>query len=374
MHKILINDIGYIQGNSRIPVISKIKYWQKNNCKITIFCTKEAKLNYKKHLSSINYITIPCASNTSNRVVLICEYVKRNIVALFYINKVKNKFNVVYSISAVLDLLLFPFILKYFDEKFKWCVVFDNTVPFGGVGNKFIRMLAYIFFKFSLILLKKADSIFAISEDLKQYLLKRNFNYRNVVVTENGVEVDLIKEAKQNEKYNIDALFIGRINETKGIYDLLKVLQIVRKKYPNFRLAMMGRGDKASEKQFKNTIIKNKFEENIQILGYKSGIEKYNITKSSKLFLFLSPNESYGVALLEAVCCGLKAVVYELEPYKNIYLNDEVIMVTKNDYKKAATEVLKIINSNNFENKMGLRLLNKFSWDTIADIEMINFI
>ena len=49
MREILINDIGYVSGNSRTPIISKIKYWQKSDCKITIFCTKEAESNYEKH-------------------------------------------------------------------------------------------------------------------------------------------------------------------------------------------------------------------------------------------------------------------------------------------------------------------------------------
>jgi len=373
MHEILINDISYTPNSNRMPIISKIKYWQKRDYKVTILCTKEAKLNYKEYLSNINYILIRYSTNASNRIVLVCEYTKRNIVALFYINKIKNRFDVVYSISAVLDLLLFPFILKYFDKRFKWVVVFDNIVPLTDSGNRFIRLLTWLFFQISLVLLKKVDKVFTISKDLKDFLTKRYFKKDKIVVTGNAVEVELIKQAKKSSKYNIDALFIGRVNETKGIYDLLKVLQIVREKYPNFQLAIMGKGDKASEKRFKNEIVKNSLKKNIQLLGYKFGIEKFNIIKSSKLFLFLSPSESYGVALLEAVCCGLKAVVYELKPYKKIYLNNEVIMVKKNDYVKAASEVLKIIESTDFENWKGALLLDKFSWSQIADIEMGEF-
>lgn len=373
MQKILINDIGYILGNNRTPIISKIKYWQKDNCKITIFCTKEARINYEKHLSNVSYITIPYASNAFNRIVLIFEYAKRNIIALFYVNKVKDKFDVVYSISAVLDLLLFPFILKCFDKKFRWCVVFDNTVLFNGEGNRLIRLLAWGFFKISLILLKKTDSIFAVSEDLKQYLLKRNFNHRNVFVTGNAVEVDLIKRAQKNVSYNIDALFIGRVNETKGIYDLIKVLQIVREKYPNFQLAIMGRGDESAEKKFKNEIIKKNLDENVQFLGYKYGLEKFSIIKSSKLFLFLSPSESYGVALLEAVCCGLKAFAYDLPAYKEIYKNNEILTFKKGDFRSVASAIIKTFDKKDFGNPRSKLFLNRYSWDRIAKIEFDNF-
>ena len=114
MQKILINDLGYVTGSNRAPTISKIRFWQKSDYRITILCTEKAKSIYEKHLSRITYMSIPYASDASNRLLLIYEYAKRNIIALFYLNKVKNEFDVVYSISAVLDLLLFPFILKYF--------------------------------------------------------------------------------------------------------------------------------------------------------------------------------------------------------------------------------------------------------------------
>jgi glycosyltransferase involved in cell wall biosynthesis len=373
MKNILINDISYSNHAVRNAIISKIKYWQKHGCSFTIFTSTAGVNFYRKHLQSVNFVVLPYAEECPSKFLWIFEYLKRNLVALFFINNLRDKFDIVYSISSVLDLAIFPYGLKIFDRKIKWIVLFENTVSLNDPGNKLIRFLSWIFFHLSLFAFRKADLLLPISDSLKEYLISKKFKNNRLIVSGNGVEVDLIRRARKDNKFNIDALFIGRINETKGIYDMLKVLQIVRKKYPNFQLAVVGMGDKATEKQFKNEIIKKNLGKNIQLLGYRSGIEKYNIIKSSKLFLFLSTRESYGISLLEAVCSGLKAVVYELVPYKKIYLNNEVIMVTKNDYVRAANEVLKVIDSNDFENKRGPLLLDKFSWDTIADIEGESF-
>lgn len=368
--KILVNGLTIEEGNL-VPLLSKIKIWQGKGGEVSIVGNKDLKEQIEK-LSILKkeykFIELTGTRKIKDKFHLIFEGLKRNLRLAKTIKDYGN-FDIVYSISSVLDLILFPFFLKIANKKIKWATVFDNIVPLDDSGNRVVRFLAWAFFHLSLILLRRVDYIFVISKDLKDYLSQKGFDREKIILTGNAVEVDLIKKARRNKRYNIDALFVGRINEAKGIYDMLDVLKIIKKKYPNFQLAIIGRGDATTEKKYKKEIKNRELEKNVQFLGYKTGLEKFNIIKSSKIFLFLSRSESFGVALLEAVCCGLKAVVYELEPYKKIYLNNEIIMVAKNDYAKAANEVLKIVESSDFENKKGKLLLHKYSWDAIAKKE-----
>ena len=375
MIKILINGVTLEEGNI-VPLLLKIKTWQTMGCIISIIGSQKLRERIKEInilIKEYNFIELYKANSTKNKIYFIFESIRRNLILIKNI-KYYNNFDLIYSISSVLDLIIFFYFLKILNRKIKWTTVFDNIVSIGEKRISIIRVLALLFFHLSLALIRQADYIFVISEDLKNYLIRRQFDNKKIILTGNGVEVDLIKKSKKLNNYNIDALYVGRINETKGIYDMLKVLKIVKKRYPNFNLSIMGRGDVSSEIKFLRLIKEKKLEDNIKFLGYKTGLEKFNIIKSSKIFLFLSKSESFGVALLEAVCCGLKAVVYELEPYKKIYLNNEVIMVTKNNYSKAADEVLKIIDRSDFENKKGKLLLNKYSWDVIAKKEYEAFI
>jgi glycosyltransferase involved in cell wall biosynthesis len=371
--KILINGVVEGEGDIIAGWFLKIKNWQTLGVDITFFGNDfyRKKLQRSRMFKPFKFIELKNTKpmSSANKFLFLFEALRRNFFALFYINKLKNKYDLIYSLSSTLDFVILPFFLKKNDKKIKWVTVFDNTVPFTIPGNKIIRFLAWLFFQISLILLKKADLIFTISNDLKNYLLKKGFPRKQIVVTGNGVDVDLIKRAKKDKKYNFDTLFVGRINEDKGIYHLLEVVNIVKGGKPRFQLAIMGRGDEATEKQFKYTIKKRGLEKNIRFLGYKTGFEKFSILKSCRCFLFLSLNESFGVALLEAVCCGLPAIAYDLPPYKNIYKNNEVAFFKENDFHSIAQKLIKILNQKPKENVSGKQLLNQYRWDRIAKIE-----
>lgn len=369
--KILVNGIT-LEGANIVPLLSKIKYWQGKGAKITIFGNEILKqqIDSLRLIKKYNYIVLKDTNRLKNRIHLIFEGLRRNLRALFYLSKLKDKFDLVYSISSVLDLLLFPYILKKVDNKIKRVSVFDNTVPFLYSGDILINFLAWFFYQISLIFLKDSNYIYVTRPEVKEHLLKKGFKKDQLIITGSTIEMGLVNTSKKNDKYNIDALFVGRINEAKGIYDMLQVLTIVKRKYPNFQLALMGIGDERIMRKYKDKIRKIELERNIQFLGYKTGLEKFNIIKSSQCFWFLSHTESYPLAPMEAVCCGLKTFVYDLPAY-NMYKNQELTIVKKRDYAAVAKKVTEIFAKKEFENKRGKLLFEKicWSWDDIAEIE-----
>ena len=369
--KIIFNGLTFDEANV-IPIALKMNNFQKFGCDITIFGNEnlEKKINATGILQNYRLLKFSIKIETRGKINFLFESIFRNIVAIKYIRKVRRKYDVIYSFS-VLDSILFPFILKIFDKKIKWVAVFDNVVPLNDPGNKIIRFLAWIFFKISLKLLKRADRIFVISDDLEKFMLQKGFKREKIILSTNGVENDLIKKAEVDEKYNIDALFLGRINETKGIYDTLEVLNIVRGKYPDFQLVIMGEGDETTKHQFKRRIKNMDLENNVQFLGFRTGQEKFNIIKSTKCFWFLSVSgsESFGVALLEAVCSGIPAFAYDLPQFSRIYQNGEIDISPKSDYKLVAQKVIKLFENGNLSNERGKMLLDKYSWEHVAEIE-----
>ena len=355
-----------------IPLVNKIKYWQKSGYFVTVLASHKIilKLRAEKSLTPIKTILIDGRVETSNKVGFTLECLRRNIISLKYIKEIERvKFPIIYTISSVLDLVLLPYILKLRRNEFIWLTVFDNTVPFTGTGNKLIRLLNWLFFKLGTRIIKKADKIFAISEGLKQYLVKKGFRKDQIVQTGNGVEVDLIKKAKKIESIKIDALFTGRINEAKGIYEMLKVLRIVKRKFSNFKLAMMGDGDEKTLQNFRDRINEMKLSDNIVFLGYKVGQEKFDLIKSSKSFWFLSETEGFPQALMEAVSSGLKCFVYYLPAY-DYYKNNELCIFDQKDSRAVACAVIDLFDKKDFNNKAGRALLSTFSWLRFARIEL----
>jgi len=372
--RILINGIT-LEGANIVPLLLKVREWQSTGSEVTFLGSADLEQQILSIgiITGYRFINLNNCKKWKNKIRFILEAFKRNLLAVFLLKDLIGKFDVVYTISPVLDLILLPYLLKKTDKHLKWVTVFDNSVPLivdnrFVAGNKVIRLLSWIFYKISLFLLRSADYIFVIKPELQAYMLKNGFSGSRLVITGNGVEKNFIINAQVRKDYNIDALFIGRINEAKGIFDLLKVLIRVKEKYPNFQLAIMGRGDEIIETKFKRNIKDFGLEKNVQFLGYKIGQEKFDIIRSSKIFLFLSETESVPIAPLEAVCSGLKTIVYDLDAY-NMYHNEEVIIFKKNDYVSVADRVLEIFDNKDFDNEKGKLLLDNYSWDKIAKIE-----
>ena len=371
MQKILINCITMDAANLA-PLHAKISYWNKQNFKITIIGSQllKQRLNDEMQCSYFEYFEIGKGFQVTGNILFLLKGILNNLRGLILIRKLKDQFDIVYSISSVLDLLIIPYALKIIDKKIKWVTVFDNLVTIKEPGNRIHRLLAWLFFIISLSLIKKADRVCAISEELRDYILAVGFKNAKLVLTGNAVESELIFQAETSKHFAYDALFAGRINEAKGIYDMIEVLKIILPQHRHFTLAILGQGDPDTLSKFKQYISHSGVEKNVIFLGQKTGLEKFNIFKKSKCFWFLSGNESFGVALLEAVCCGLPAFAYNLPPYEKLYQNGEVVISPKGDIRDVAKNVLSVFKSGKFENVEGARLLKKYSWESIAEIEM----
>jgi len=375
MKRILINFVTLGRNGIDIPRLSKFKAFDSLGCELDLFSgTFIRRINLAdKDVYTFNE-TIPELKSYPEikwtKMKFMFYSLKMNVRGLFFVRRIlRSHYDVIYSPASVLDLVIIPYIIKLFDKKIIWTSVLDNVVPFTDSGNKFTRFLAWLFFRISLCLLRKADVIFVVSEELREFLLKSGFLEKKIVLSGNGVENDLIKIAKAESQYDIDALFMGRINETKGIFDMLKVLGLVKKKYPCFQLAVLGEGDENTEKKFEKKARQMNLWDNVQFLGFKIGLEKFNIIKSSKCFWFLSMKESFGVALLEAVCSGIPAFAYDLPQFAWLYSNGEVNISPIGDYQSVARKVLELFESGNFRNEKGEKLLGKYSWEKIAETE-----
>jgi len=377
--KILINAIT-LDSAPLESLMSRVRYWQSQGAEITFLGNKHFKNKVDSFSGIENYHFIFLGNGKDTRAIkskllFAAECLKRNISALFYLGKIKGEFDVVYSVASVLDLVIIPYALKVIDKKVKWGVVFHNVVPLRDPGRRLEKILAWIFFHISQLLIRKADIIFTISEDLKNYLIKNGFEKKRIIITGNAVENEMIQQAQKEDRLASDALFLGRINETKGIFDMLKVLQEVCVVYPGFQLSIAGDGDEKTKNKFKNKITEMGLEKNIKLLGYIERNEKYSLIKSAKCFWFLSfsQSESFGIALLEAVCSGVPAFACNLPQYAYLYKNGEVDISPVGDWKKVAEKVIELFNKGNFENEEGRKLLGKYSWEKIAKIEFDAF-
>jgi len=348
MTQMLVNLVSCPLDVNLVPTLNKCHYFQKWGINITFLCSHNLKKRIvsQKLTQSPHFLFPSSCRENKNLPAFIFEAVRRNFSALKFLNK---KFDIVYSPSSVLDLVFFPFIYRLFHHA-HWVSTYDNHV-----SPKSSPFLACFFHQISLLLLKKADHLFIPTSQLKKDLIKKNFSLQKLSLAGNAIESNLIKKAK-GKKYLYNAIFLGRINKTKGINDLLQIADHIK------NIAVIGAGDQALEKKLKA-------HPNIKFLGPQFGLKKFQLLKSSHVFIFPSYAESFGIALLEAVCCGLPAITYQLPVYKHLYKNQEIIAIPKGNIKTMIKKIKQIL-KNPKKNIAGQKLLNQYSWNKIAQIEI----
>jgi len=113
-------------------------------------------------------------------------------------------------------------------------------------------------------------------------------------------------------QYTIDKTFqfitLGRLNVTKGIYDLIYAFKRLKIDYPNIHLDIYGDGPE--KMKIKNVLVTENLQEQIQIHGNVADAWK-NIY-GSNCFVFPSHYEGFSGALVEAMMCGIPIIASDI--------------------------------------------------------------
>lgn len=113
------------------------------------------------------------------------------------------------------------------------------------------------------------------------------------------------EEGCQAKRRQGQILFLGALEERKGCFDLPVILEGVKQKCPQARLAVAGDGQM---QQLKEAFAKKNLLSDVTFAGWVRGQEKETLLRQSTVFLFPSYNEGMPMAVLEAMGYGLGIV------------------------------------------------------------------
>ena len=108
--------------------------------------------------------------------------------------------------------------------------------------------------------------------------------------------------------------------------------------------------------------------ENIKLTGFISERDKFVIMKSSKVFVFPSYEEGWGMAVTEAIACGLSVVLYDIGQYNVV--GKHVIKVEKANTGKMADIIIDLLerkSQKNTEEKNSVRIESVLDWKEVAN-------
>jgi glycosyltransferase involved in cell wall biosynthesis len=160
-----------------------------------------------------------------------------------------------------------------------------------------------------------ADRIITLSQkarrDLARWGYQREINVETTVVdkhlvmnvTEESIER---KVTSRNERYRL--LFLSRLEQRKGIYELLNAYQLLLNAPDwNDKLCLTICGDGFETEQIQKKIQRESLP-NIAFEGFVSGQRKKSVFENADLFVFPSHGEGMPNAVLEAMAFGLPVI------------------------------------------------------------------
>jgi glycosyltransferase involved in cell wall biosynthesis len=279
--------------------------------------------------------------------------------------------DVVYSSSDFFPDVIPAFFLKLFQPKVKWVQCVFHIYPDWRIrpGSKISNFAGQYLQQFSLILARRADIVLNINQDVRNYLVKKGFYEESLVVIPPGIDpqaIDNIPSAPENTGY--DGIFLGRLNINKGALDLIDIWANVVKELPGARLGIIGGGDALIIAKIKAKISHYDIASNIDLLGFLENERAFSIVKVSTVFLFPSREEGFGIAIVEAMHCGLPVVAWNLPVYAEHFpVAVETIEVEKfSAFAQKVVQLLSHPEKRVEKAKQGKACAEKFTWEKTA--------
>lgn len=238
-------------------------------------------------------------------------------------------------------------------------------------GSEFLKNFPIFLYLLNKIVQWKIDGVIGVAplnlRVFKGYKGPKTVIPNAIDLGEFGHWVPKIKKFSDGK---INILFLGRIEERKGLIYLLRAFKVLEKKFTNLRLIVVGEGPLKRELQIwtKKNKLKN--------VVFEGGIKEERTPVYYRTAdIFVSPaiyGESFGIVLVEAMACGIPVVAFANEGYKEVLKKGkgERFLVKPKDYKTLAKKLEILIKNKELRKEMGewgQIEAKKYSWPKIAD-------
>lgn len=190
-------------------------------------------------------------------------------------------------------------------------------------------------------LFSKLDHAIFVSEPLMQ---RCALKAKSMSIISAGI-ADEFAPIGSNKEF--DLIFVGTLDENKGIQRLFDILDSVQNTSLNIAIAGEGPLKKVTTERA------NQSSHKVTLLGY---VEQHNLIEvysKSRYLINLSANESFGLVLTEAMACGVPVIATatdggkaQIKESKNGYLLPCASKFSANDW---ATILRKILSNNDYK-------------------------
>ncbi len=237
----------------------------------------------------------------------------------------------------------------FLKKKFKipWqCQVHTDFLSPYFKKESFINKARVLIGKF---LIKKADNIRAVSERIKNSLIKIGVNEEKIFVLPiiSNIEDIVTKpiQAHLHKKYpqfkNI-LLVASRLSKEKNVELAIKTMPAILKNIPDTGLIIVGSGPE--EEKLKRQVANYKLQKNVIFESWTKDLASYY--KTADIFILTSNYEGWGMTVIEAAASGCPIIMTNVGCAEEIIKNNESgIIIPVQNQEMLEQSIIKLINN-----------------------------
>lgn len=246
----------------------------------------------------------------------------------------------------------------------------------GACFKEFYGGMNYFVRKYCNYIFNKCDKVIVLTEKWEGFF-KNIIEKDKIHIVSNFVFLpEEIKRIEKTEDEKKIILFLGRLGQRKGTYDLIEAIDKLRVSNSNFKLILAGDGeiDKCRE------IVKQKsLEQNIDIVGWINDEEKQKYLENSDILVLPSYFESFGLSLIEAMSYKIPVIAsWGGEMSEVVRDGIDGMLINPGNIDELTNKLKDLLCSSILRQQMGnngyIRVVEKFSSEVaIRNIKKIYF-
>ncbi|MFA6981846.1 MAG: glycosyltransferase [Patescibacteria group bacterium] len=302
---------------------------------------------------------------------VIKTYLKRMSEALsIAISMDKDSYDILLGTSDVLTDILPIFYLKLKNPKALWVQhtfhMIPRQRPLSWVVQRIGLLLAYFI----------CDVVIVDSYMQENAMLYLRFDPSKIEVNYPGIDLEYLESISENISTGYDGVFMAQLRKSKGVFELIKIWKKICLTHPDARLGIIGKGNAEVLADLNDAIKRESLSKNVDILGFLPNDKAFSTIKSSKVFVFPSSEEGFGISFLESQALGVPVVAWDLPVFDEVFPKGS-IKVNKGKLDSFAEKVTFLLDDKKSWNqfsKDAMENSRRFTWDITAkkELEIIN--
>lgn len=250
-------------------------------------------------------------------------------------------------------------------------ITIQGTTLATGLGNS---PVGFILRKLSRLSLKRASLVHAISRELAS--LAERCGAENVIVVPNGVDMAEfmpMEKGQAREKLDIPldesvVVCVARLVPVKGVDYLIRAIPLLSQL--NNRISLLVIGDGPQRSDLEKLALELGLRDKVKFLGALPHEQIPLYLNVADVFVQSSLHEGLGIALIEAMSCGIPVIGTKVDGIMDIIEdNQNGFLVPPRDSEAIAKAVKKIFADEDIRSRFiakGLETVkDKFQWDDV---------